>query len=110
MASTETPHVNEDGRVYTLADGDNYWPTLLAAQGPAGLALGHAEFGFIIETGGPVAWVTKNGAVAAITEGHQYNVGEGDQRTASLGKIVDGSLQHFFSSGVSTVFIRAGNR
>lgn len=108
MAST--PHVNEDGRVYTLADGDNSWPALLAVQGPAGLALGHRRFEFIIETGGPVAWVTKNGAVAAITEGHQYNVGEGDHDDASRGSVVDGSLQHFFSTGVSTVFIRASNR
>lgn len=110
MASTETPHINEIGQTFTLAAGDNTWPAMLLAAGIAGLALGHAEFEFIVESGGPVAWVTKNGAVSAITEGHQYNVGEGDKATPVHGRIIDGSLQHFFATGADVVFVRAANR
>lgn len=110
MASTETPHQNAIAQTFTLAAGDNTWPAMLAAAGIAGLALGHAEFSFIIESGGPTAFVMKNGAVAAITEGHQFNVGEGDTLRASRGQIIDGSLIHFFATGADVVAVRAVNR
>lgn len=110
MSSTTTPHTNEIGQTFTLAAGDNTWPAMLAAAGITGLALGHVEFEFIVESGGPVAWVTKNGTVAAITEGHQYNVGEGDKAVAVQGHVVDGSQQHFFATGADVLWVRAANR
>lgn len=110
MASTVTPHKNEIGQTFTLAAGDNTWPAMLLAAGITGLALGHIEFSFVIESGGPVALVIKNGAVAAITEGHQWNVGEGDTMRAMQGGIIDGSLIHFYATGADVLFIRARNR
>lgn len=108
---TQTAHVNEDGRVYTLAIGENLWPALLAAQGPAGLHLSHTEFSWRVESGGPVSHSSRNTSMSAITDGESYALGDGfTMRSGGKGSI-DGNLQRFWATANGDkLYIFARNR
>lgn len=109
MSVTVTTHKNAVGEVFTLLAGNNPWPTLLAANGIAGFALGHTNFSWRIESStGAVAWAKK--VMTATTDGESFGgVGEGDSEDAAQGRLIDGSLINFYGTVGDKLFIRASN-
>lgn len=104
---------SEVNEIFTLAAGSNKWSDLLAAINSgayAGMSLQHAEFTFNVEFGGPVALVQRTTAPTLITEGKQYNIGDGITERASDKGCIDGAQIYFFATGTDTVSVYARNR
>lgn len=108
---SQTPHVNEIGQVFTLTIGQNTWPAMLAAAGVVGLHLGHVEFGFRVETGGPVSHASSSTTMTAIGDGESYVAGAGRSVNQGDHGVIDGTLQRFWATANGDkLYVYARNR
>jgi hypothetical protein len=103
-----TAHTDSIDELFTLVAGDQTWASLLAAAYP-GMHLGHELFQWEVISGGPVAISKK--VMAAVTDGAQKAVGQGDVEQATVRRAVNGALIHFFDdAGGSVIRVVASNR
>lgn len=102
-----TPHTNDIDEIFAIGAGNQTWKALLAAVYP-GMNLSHRHFNFTVISGAPIAMAKKT--MAAITDGAQYGIGEGDAEYANPPGVIDGSRINFYGSGVGSIRVQASNR